>query len=136
MAGLTVDRSIAAAPERVWRAVTVADELVTWFWPESFATEATLEARAGGELRIHSPVVGIGVRGFLSALDPGRSFTTTWRWDSEDEETVVTLAVAADGDRTRLTVRHDGFSDGEAVADHVRGWNDCLDRLDGYLGAA
>lgn len=38
-----------------------------------------------------------------------------------------------DGDGTRVTVRHDGFADGDAAAEHVRGWNDCLDRLAGAL---
>jgi uncharacterized protein YndB with AHSA1/START domain len=136
MNGLTVDRHLAAPPERVWRAVTDPAELATWFWPPRFETVAELEAREGGALRIVSEQIGMGVTGSVTAVEPGRVLVTTWRWDGEDLVTHVTIALTPDGDGTRITVRHDGFADGEAAAEHVRGWNDCLDRLPAALADA
>ncbi len=129
MNGLTVDRQLAAPPDRVWEALTDPDRLARWFWPARFETSAALEAREGGALRIASAPVGIGVTGTVTAVDPGHLLATTWRWDGEDLETRVTIALTADSAGTRVTVRHEGFADGEAAADHVQGWNDCLDRL-------
>lgn len=133
MAGLSVDRRVTAPPEAVWRAFTEPAQLSEWYWPASFAAVATLDARVGGELRIHSETVGIGVSGVVAEVDAGRRLATTWLWDGETEETAVTLVFAPDGAGTRLTVRHDGFASDASVADHVRGWNDCLARLATYL---
>jgi len=133
MSGLTVERHIPAPPERVWRALTDPAELAAWFWPPRFETVAELETREGGALRIASAPAELAVTGTVTAVDPGHGFSTTWRWDGEDIETRVTIALTPDGDGTRVTVRHDGFADGEAAAEHVRGWNDCLDRLPGML---
>lgn len=129
MNGLTLDRRIPASPDRVWRALTEPDRLAAWFWPPRFATVVELEAREGGTLRIASVPAGLGVSGTVTAIDPGRLLSTTWRWDGDDLETRLTIALTPDGDGTRVTVRHDGFADGDAAAEHVRGWKDCLDRL-------
>lgn len=129
MAGLSVDRRIAAAPERVWRAFTEPRELSEWFWPPAFATDASLVAEVGGAFRAYSAPVGLGVSGVVTQAVAGRRLALTWRWDAKQKETAAVLLFAPDGDGTRLTVRHDGFSTDEMVADHVRGWSDCLDRL-------
>ncbi len=133
MNGLTVDRRIAAPPERVWRALTDPVRLAEWFWPPRFETAVELEAREGATYRIASAPVGMAVSGTIVAIDPEHSLTLTWRWDGEELDTRVRIALTPDGDGTRVTVRHDGFADGETAGEHVQGWNDCLDRLPAAL---
>ena len=43
----------------------------------------------------------------------------------------VTFELVREG--TRVVVRHEGFDSDDAVAEHVQGWNDCLDRLPAVL---
>ena len=119
MASLTVERVVAAPPERVWRSFTDADALASWFWPPRLEAEARVEAVPGGELRIRSEVADLGVTGRVSEVADQRMLATSWRWDGEHHE----------DDGTRVVVRQDGFPDERTVADHVTGWNDCLDRL-------
>jgi uncharacterized protein YndB with AHSA1/START domain len=129
MPDLTVERFVPAPPGRVWRAFTDGDELASWFWPPRLQTEARVEAVPGGELRLRSDVADLGVTGRVSAAEEGRMLATSWRWDGEDHETAVTIAFADAAGGTRVVVRQEGLHDEEAVADHVNGWNDCLDRL-------
>lgn len=135
MSGLTVDRRLAAPPERVWRALTDADALAGWFWPPRFAASARVEAREGGVFRVVSEPVGIGVTERVTAVDPSRLLATTWRWDGEDDETSVAFSLEPSTGGTLLTVRHDGFPTDDAAREHEQGWNDCLDRLPAALGA-
>ncbi len=129
MASLTVERVVAAPPQRVWRSFADPVALASWFWPPRLETDARVEAVPGGELRIRSEVADLGVSGRVSEVDEGRMLATSWRWDGEDHETAVTIELVPDGGGTRVVVRQDGFPDERAVADHVTGWNDCLDRL-------
>lgn len=129
MNGLTVDRRIVAPPDRVWRALTDPALLAAWFWPPRFETAVELDPREGGAYRIASGPAALAVAGTVVAIDPQRSLTLTWRWDGDDADTRVTIALTPDTAGTRVTVRHDGFADGETAARHVQGWNDCLERL-------
>lgn len=129
MASLTVERAFPVPPERVWRAFTDPEQLSGWFWPPRMEPSARIDAVPGGEVRIRSDVADLGVAGRVTGVDAPRLLAFTWRWDGEDDETQATLRFDADGDGTLLTVQHDGFPDAEAVAHHVDGWNDCLDRL-------
>lgn len=133
MSGLTVDRRLAAPPDRVWRALTDADVLANWFWPPRFADSARVEAREGGAFRLASEPVGIGVTRRVTAADPSQLFATTWRWDGEEDETRVAFILEPTGAGTLLTVRHEGFPTEEAAREHEQGWNDCLDRLPAAL---
>jgi uncharacterized protein YndB with AHSA1/START domain len=128
-----VTRSVPAPPARCWRAFTVAEELVAWFWPASFGTEAAIEARPRGGLRIAAPARDMGVRGRVLEAEAPRHLLVTWRWDGELGETVVAIDVEAEGDGSGITVRHDGFATDAEARDHEQGWSDCLDRLAGYL---
>ena len=133
MRTLTVDRVVAAPPERVWRAWTDPAVLAAWFWPPRFETTAEVDARPGGAFRVASAPVGIGVSGAIARADPARLLETSWRWDGDDEETRVTVTFELVREGTRVVVRHEGFDSDEAVAEHVQGWNDCLDRLPAVL---
>ena len=129
MAGLTVERVVAAPPERVWRSFADPVELSAWFWPPRLRPQARIDATPGGTLRIRSDVADLGISGTVTAAEEGRLLSTTWRWDGEAGETAVTIELAPEADGTRVRVRHDGFATEDAVAEHVTGWNDCLDRL-------
>ncbi|ACQ79317.1 Activator of Hsp90 ATPase 1 family protein [Beutenbergia cavernae DSM 12333] len=122
-------RHVAAAPARVWRAWTDADELAAWFWPPSFGTTARVDLRVGGTYRVESTARGMAVSGDVVALEEPHRLVLTWRWDGEDDETLVTVTFAAADGGTDVVVLHERFTSEEDAANHAQGWNDCLDRL-------
>lgn len=129
MTGLTIERLVAASPERVWRSFVDPVELSAWFWPPRLRPEARVDAVPGGELRIRSEVAGMGVSGRVTAVEEAQLLASSWRWDGEDVETAVTIELVPDGDGTLVVVRHDGFLTEHAAHEHATGWGDCLDRL-------
>jgi uncharacterized protein YndB with AHSA1/START domain len=55
----TIERTVAAAPERVWKLWTTGDGISRWWAPDGFRTDVTaLELRHGGELRYTMTAVG------------------------------------------------------------------------------
>jgi len=71
---------------------------------------------------------------YLTVERPGR-LSFTWIWDGETEETLVSIDLAAAGDRTGLILTHGGFAEEAARDNHIVGWSDCLERLPGWLGS-
>lgn len=130
MTELSLTRSIPAAPDRVWRAWTTADELAGWMWPPSWQTKAEVDLRVGGRYRIASDVSGMAVSGEYVALEPATRLVQTFRWDGDDYESLVTITFApgADGG-TELTIVHERFPDAAEADSHLQGWNDCVNRL-------
>jgi uncharacterized protein YndB with AHSA1/START domain len=60
----------------------------------------------------------------------------TWCWNEappgeplDTSETLVTMAVQADGVATRLTLTHAQLPDESSATSHASGWNDGLDTL-------
>jgi uncharacterized protein YndB with AHSA1/START domain len=133
MSELTIVRTLTAPPERVWRAWTTAEELGAWIWPTSWGTTCSIDLRVGGRFRIESAGDGPNVSGEYVTIDPPGRIVTTWQWDDEVEETLVTITIEPDGTGSTLTVTHERFTDEETRADHLQGWNDCLDRLPAHL---
>jgi len=127
---LVLERTLAAPPERVFRAWTEPTELARWFAPDpGLPTEAEVDLRVGGAYRIRMgrwEVVGAYV-----AIDPPRTLRFTWRWASGSDagETLVTVSLAPAGDGTRLTLRHERFPSEASCAEHRGGWTRSLARL-------
>lgn len=137
MTELRVERELAASADRVWAAFTTAEAIALWMWPGSFATTATVDLRVGGRYRIESLPMSMAVEGEFVALEPISRVVQTWRWDGEDDETLVTVTIEPTAARgSRLTVLHERFAGDEDAASHLQGWNDCLDRLPDYLAGA
>lgn len=133
---LEVELDLDAAPERVWRALTEADELMNWF-----PLQAEVDPGEGGAIRIAWD------GSFKSDLaievwEPGRRLRTTWPLASEEGGPVAGLAVdyfieARSGGGTRLRLVHSGFpaaEDWDEIFDsHRRGWSYELRSLRHYL---
>jgi uncharacterized protein YndB with AHSA1/START domain len=132
MTGLRIERTLPAPPERVWHALTEAAALTAWFWPANFATTARIDARPGGELRI-AAANGLAVSGRFRTVEPPRRLVLTWRWDGDDEETLVTIELSEADGGTALVLTHEGFTADATRDDHRTGWSDCLDRLPAWL---
>ncbi|MFN8619824.1 MAG: SRPBCC domain-containing protein [Chloroflexota bacterium] len=128
-----VERIVPATPERTWHAFTDPRELSAWFWPPGFATEALLEPRAGGRLRIASAPADMAVEGEVRTAIAPTLLRLTWRWAGEDLTTEVAIELLPHGGDTRLVVDHRGFPTDAMAVEHAQGWSDCLDRLAPHL---
>ena len=136
----TVD--IAAAPERVFRALT-SDEVTQWWGAaEVYRTTAwAADLRVGGQWRAD----GVGadgnpfwVEGEYLEIDAPRKLVTTWKpkWDG-GATTRVTYRLAPIAGGTRVTLRHEGFGERTAACDgHMEGWERVLGWLDRYMTPA
>jgi len=133
MSELRVERLLMAPPERVWTAFTTADALAAWMWPGSWNTTSEVDLRVGGRYRIASEVTGMAIGGEFVALEEPRRIVQTWQWDGEDHETLVTITLEPTDGGTALTIVHERFDTDEDRSNHLQGWDDCLDRLPGYL---
>lgn len=113
----------------VWTAFTDPAALAAWFWPPRFETTVDVDLRVGGGFRIASDVADLAVSGTYLEVDaPGR-LVHTWRWDGDDEETLVTMTFLEVEGGTGITILHERFGDDESARQNEIGWNSCLDRL-------
>ena len=130
MSAIIEERTIAAAPERVWGALTKPDEIVRW-WSD----EARVKPEVGslGEFRFRPPA---GVLQFeVAELDEGSKV----HWISRQGPpqwagTSVTWQLTPVHNGTKLVFTHDGFAQIDAAYAQTRGnWAYFLDSLKSYL---
>lgn len=142
---LQIKRSIAASPDKVFRAWTNPDWIMRWFAPtDQFQTPlAETDLRVGGRYRIRmvDPAgVSHTVGGVYREIVPGKKLVFTWAWEKGDPmggegETLVTLELTARDGGTELILTHENFGDEPARDHHQEGWTGCLERL-GRRGVA
>jgi uncharacterized protein YndB with AHSA1/START domain len=149
MSTYTIERDIEieAPVDVVWRTITEAEQIRTWF-----SDLVDLDARPGavGSLTFRADsddphVVDITV----VATEPLHRFSFRWCYPPGDQATVdnstlVTFTLIADGDaRTRLRVAETGLDELEwpdddkqkYVDEHRHGWQECGDRLQALFTA-
>lgn len=127
---------IDASPERVWKALTDAAELVRWF-----PLEARVEPGEGGSFFMSWKNEYAGTSDIL-AWEPLERLAISWSWsDDPDVPPQVTeyRIEAKDGGGTLLTVVTSGFPDDPSWDAYVegtnRGWVFELQSLKQYLEA-
>ena len=130
MASSVEELTIAAAPERVWGALTQQDEIVRW-WSD----EARVKPEVGsvGEFRFRPPA---GVLQFeVAELDEGSKV----HWVSRNGPpswagTSVTWQLTPVQNGTQVIFTHDGFAQVDGSYEQTRGnWEYFLDSLKSYL---
>ena len=126
--------TINAAPERVFRALTDANEITRWF-----ASSAKSDAKTGGRFtydyafddasRNHSAA------GEYRDLTPGKSVAYSWPAGHANHPTEVVFTLAPNYGGTELTLVHSGWTEETAgsMKEHDMGWGFFLSNLKGYL---
>jgi uncharacterized protein YndB with AHSA1/START domain len=133
---------IAAAPERVFRALSSAEIASWWGSPDTYRTTRwNGDVRPGGKWLAE----GVGadgqqfsVGGEFLQVEPPRLLKHTWvaPWDG-NHSTVVTYLLEAANDGTRVTLRHTGFGGRAASCNaHSDGWVRVLGWLAAYAAPA
>lgn len=140
-------RDYNVSVERLWSAVTSADEVVQWFGPEGTRLQ-TCEMDLTREGPWMCAMIGresgnrFKVSGQVTHVRPPEnggegSMGMTWAWHDDDdkrgEESHVTFTVAPNGSGARFTLSHRQLATLEAAQNHSRGWDVTLPRLDAYL---
>ena len=141
---LVVTRLLDAPRRLVFRVWTDPIHLARWWAPEGFTLLACeADVRPGGTWlrRMRAPSGSVHVkRGvYREILAPERLVFTYADEDADGRlghETLVTIALAEEGQRTRLTLRQELFASVEVRDSHLGGWRSALQRLADYLPTA
>lgn len=119
-------RRLTHPPQRVWAALTEAEQIARWFMP------GTLEPRAGGRVRFESEEEG-GTIGEVMVWDPPRQLEYSWmRMGGAGPRSVVRWSLEPKDEGTLLTLEHRGV-DRATASGYGAGWHDFLDRLPRHL---
>jgi uncharacterized protein YndB with AHSA1/START domain len=152
---ITLSRTLAAPPERVFRAFTDPADAAAWMWGSLAANpSATIDLRVGGRYRVEIDATGSGdvwpgsrwaFEGVYVIIDPPHRLVYTVHWDApvgynQGDDPVLDEAIVADMSTvdggTRLVLRHVGIpDDGISSAEHANGVDDTLEALAGLVEA-
>jgi uncharacterized protein YndB with AHSA1/START domain len=136
---ITATVEIAAAPERVFRALTSEEICNWWVRPGVFDTRQwTGDVRVGG--RWQAAGVGKGgpyaLEGEFLEVDPPTKLVHTWRpAGAPMPPTVATFLLEKRPGATRLTLQHSGFVAQEVCTNTCIGWETSFERLAEMLAA-
>jgi len=131
-ATVTVERHVAATPERVFDAWLDPQAAGKWLFatPDGVMERCEIDARVGGQFAIlerRGEELAEHYGEYVELDRPRRLAFDFWTSFSE-ERTRVTVAIAPDGDGARVTLTHDGvWEEWETQARH--GWTTILDGL-------
>lgn len=128
---LTVRRSFAAAPDRVFRAWTTPAEVKKWHSPGEVEL-AEIDLRVGGRHRIHmrSPDGALHkVGGAYRVVEPPRKVVYTWQWEGDPVETLVTVEFVAKDSGTEFVLTHADLPSADARQHHEQGWIALIDKF-------
>jgi uncharacterized protein YndB with AHSA1/START domain len=129
---IEITKRIDATPERVFAALTDANELSRWF-----TSSAESDPRTGGdyvlrfefedESRNHT------YAGQYEEIVPGER--VRYPWKGQFGETTVEFSLRPADDGTEVTLNHSGWSEAaeESRQMHEQGWTFFLDNLERYL---
>lgn len=117
------ERTMSASIDRVWRALTEADELSIWL------DQTSLQPGAGGSVKIDfedGPV-----HGTVTVWDPPHVLEYTWLIEGESTS-AVRFELLTTGGATRLILAHTMLPNTMGTG-YAAGWHAHLDRLDDHL---
>lgn len=121
--GVVFDRHYATDPADLWQACTDPGRLARWFAP------VTGDLRPGGDFTIHFDDADAPLCRVVTCEAPER---LVWQWPIREVASVVTVEVCADGDGSRLVLRHARLTDAQ-VAGYAAGWDTYVRSLEAHV---
>jgi uncharacterized protein YndB with AHSA1/START domain len=132
---VVVERDIAHAPEKLWRALTQPHLMEEWLMKNDFKPQVghrfNLRGEWGGVLDCE-----------VLAIEPHKTLSYTWNFKHEDPAydltSVVTFTLTPTASGTRLRMEQAGFrpDQKQAYGGAHAGWKTFLDNLDQLLAKA
>ena len=133
---LTLTRHIDASPERVFDA-WLQKSWGEWAGPPGVRGNVIqLEPKVGGSYRIimHTPDgKELTVGGIYREIVRPSKLVMTWKWEHEEQDTLITLSFKPSGKGTEIMLHHENFAAPERRDSHKNGWTGTLDKLEAYL---
>ena len=130
---LTVTRTIAAPPERVFDAWLDPEMLMKFMQPGPGMTtpSASADPREGGrfDLIMKRDDDEMPHGGVYKVIDRPRQIVFSWESPFAVEGSTVTLDFRAEGGGTHVTLTHVRFPNEESRGNHENGWTAILARL-------
>jgi uncharacterized protein YndB with AHSA1/START domain len=103
---LVVERTFDASLEKVWKAITNADEMRRWHFDlKDFKAECGFEFQFVVEHEGNT----YDHRCKVMEVIPQRKIAYTWRYEGHEGDSLVTFELFVDGDKTRLKLTHEGL---------------------------
>ncbi len=146
---LVISREFDVPVSEVWQAWTNPDQVKEWWGPKQFSTPVSeIDFREGGSylLCMQSPQgQKFCSTGKYEKIIPEKKIVSTDSFSDEKGKIVpathygmssdfprvmnLELDFEAEGNKTRLTIHHDGIPKGKDRSDAEQGWNESLDKL-------
>jgi uncharacterized protein YndB with AHSA1/START domain len=124
---LAFSRIVNASPEDVYYAFSTQQG-----WRDWMCDSARFEARPGGTYQL-SWNSGWFTAGSIKEIERPKRIVLTWRGKEDPDNTEVSLELMAEGDKTKVEIRHVGFGQGETwdqiQEESEKGWEVGLENL-------
>jgi len=133
---LELSHHFDAPPERVFDA-WLDKSWGEWVGPAGVNGEVVqLVPKVGGSYRVvmHLPSGNtLTVGGVYKEISRPNRLVMSWKWEHEEQDTLITLTFRAEGKGTLLTIHHQGFAALERRDSHNNGWTGTLEKLEKFL---
>ncbi len=140
-------RILNASVQDVWAAWTRPDLMKQWFCPLGMtAADVEADVQVGGAFRIvmdpegtdiqRPPGVGelLIAHGTYQLILPPQKLVFSWAWEGREEVSRVSISMRQIGEKTELTLVHDGLASEDCRTFHENGWIPTLENLAQHLG--
>src|SRR6185295_48082 len=125
---VVIERTFNAPVERVWKALTDVDQMREWYFDlKEFKPEP------GFEFEFIVEHEGMKYHHLCRVTDvvPQKRIAYTWCYKDEPGDSLVTFELAADGDKTKLRLTHEGLETFPETATYARnrfeaGWTEII----------
>lgn len=140
MEQLTVVRTIwiQASRERVWAAVTEAEQLSRWYSPGSPWEIPSLKAGAvvlfhHSPNRYHSGMEVVTLRATIETVDPLHRFAVRWEYEESDVDMLTTFILTEENGGTKVTITETGYETQQQLKQTEEGYGMSLENLKAHM---
>jgi uncharacterized protein YndB with AHSA1/START domain len=125
---VVIERTFNAPVVRVWKALTDVEEMRRWYFDlKEFKPEVGFEF----EFIVEHEGMKYHHLCKVTEVIPQKKLAYTWRYKGHEGDSLVTFALLANGDKTRLTLTHEGLETFPKTPSFVRksfmdGWTQLI----------